>query len=193
VKTIRSDNALELCLNREATAFFLSKGIIHQTSCPQQNGVVERKHKHLLETSRALLFHSSLPIKCWGECIFTATYLINRFPSKVIKGASPFQIFFWDKSLTMSTLESLVAFAMIIPLKLEEINSKQGQYPVYFWGIHLDRKLISFLTLRHITSSLLEMLFFMKRCSLIILPLLLIVPIYFDIPSLLRPIFGKIT
>jgi len=69
VKTIRSDNALELGLNREAVAHFLPKGIIHQTSCvatPQQNGVVERKHKHLLETSRALLFHSGLPLKYWG-------------------------------------------------------------------------------------------------------------------------------
>jgi len=69
VKTIRSDNALELGLNREAVAHFLPKGIIHQTSCvatPQQNGVVERKHKHLLETSRALLFHFGLPLKYWG-------------------------------------------------------------------------------------------------------------------------------
>jgi len=66
VKTLRFDNALELGLNREATTYFLSKGIIRQTSCvatPQQKGVVERKHKHLLETSRALLFHSGLPIK----------------------------------------------------------------------------------------------------------------------------------
>ena len=70
VKTIRSDNALELGLNKDATENFLSKGIIHQTSCvgtPQQNIVVERKHKHLLETSRALLFCSGLPVKYWGD------------------------------------------------------------------------------------------------------------------------------
>ena len=76
VKTIRSDNALELGLNREAAAYFLSKGIIHQTSrvaTPQQNGVVERKHKHLLETSRALPFHSGLPLKFWGDCVLITT------------------------------------------------------------------------------------------------------------------------
>ena len=33
VKTIRSDNALELGVNKEAITFFVSKGIIHQTSC----------------------------------------------------------------------------------------------------------------------------------------------------------------
>ena len=97
VQTIRSDNALELGLAKETTEYFMDKGILHQTSCegiPQQNGVVERKHKHLLETSRALLFHSGLPIKYWGECVLTATYLINRFPSKVLKGLSPFHLLF---------------------------------------------------------------------------------------------------
>lgn len=66
VKVIRSDNALELSKSYEVLEFFANTGITHQTSCvqtPQQNGEVERKHKHLLEVSRALLFQSSLPIK----------------------------------------------------------------------------------------------------------------------------------
>lgn len=65
VKTIRSDNALELGKGSAASEFLLSQGILHQTSCtstPQQNRIVERKHRHLLETSRALLFQSNLPI-----------------------------------------------------------------------------------------------------------------------------------
>lgn len=69
VKSVRIDNALKLGLSNAATAFFYSKGIIHQTSCiynPQQNGVVERKHKHLIKTSRALLFQSNLPVQYWG-------------------------------------------------------------------------------------------------------------------------------
>ena len=81
VRIVRSDNALELELSNEALNFFASTGILYQTSCtqtPQQNGVVERKHKHLLEVSRALLFQSHLPTKFWRDCLLTATYLINR-------------------------------------------------------------------------------------------------------------------
>nr|GEW72384.1 cysteine-rich RLK (receptor-like protein kinase) 8 [Tanacetum cinerariifolium] len=42
--------------------YLASQGIVHQTSCvdrPQQNGRVERKHRHILDTARALRFHSN--------------------------------------------------------------------------------------------------------------------------------------
>ncbi|KAA3484774.1 retrovirus-related Pol polyprotein from transposon TNT 1-94 [Gossypium australe] len=48
-------------------------GIIHQSSCtrtPQQNGVAERKNRHLLEVARSLKFQSHMPSKFWGECVF---------------------------------------------------------------------------------------------------------------------------
>jgi hypothetical protein len=47
-------------------SFFYNIGIVHRVSCPhthQQNGVVERKHRHIVEMGLALLAHASMPLK----------------------------------------------------------------------------------------------------------------------------------
>ena len=92
VKMVRSDNGTEFMA---LTSYFREHGIVHQTSyvaTPQQNGRVERKHRHILNVSRAIMFQASLPIKFWGEAVLTAAYLINRTPSSVHKGRSPYEI-----------------------------------------------------------------------------------------------------
>ncbi|KAJ0860142.1 putative RNA-directed DNA polymerase [Helianthus annuus] len=94
IKRIRSDNGGEFTSNKMLD-FYAKEGIILETTCPhtpQQNGVVERKHRHLLETARALKFEANLPTRFWGECILTAAYLINHLPSDVIGNKTPFEM-----------------------------------------------------------------------------------------------------
>ncbi|WOG86569.1 hypothetical protein DCAR_0205784 [Daucus carota subsp. sativus] len=60
-------------------------------SVPQQNGRVERKHRHLIETARTLRINAGLPKYLWGECVKAATHLINLMPSAVIGWETPYE------------------------------------------------------------------------------------------------------
>ncbi|GJX37369.1 retrovirus-related pol polyprotein from transposon TNT 1-94 [Tanacetum coccineum] len=92
-KVVRSDNGTEI-VNKTCASFFQAHGVLHQKSIahtPQQNGRVERKHRHLLDTARAIRLYGNLPLKFWGECILIATYLINKMPVKLLDWKSPFE------------------------------------------------------------------------------------------------------
>ena len=111
IQGVRTDNAPELSEGK-IKQFYHDKGINNYKSCtytPQQNGVVERKHKHLLETARALYFQSKLPIKFWGECVLTAAHIINRLPLQSLNNISPYQKLFGIKP----NLEHLKCFGCL--------------------------------------------------------------------------------
>ena len=70
---------------------------IRQTLCidtPQQNGVAERKHRHLVETARSFLLSAEVPSIFWAEAIHTAAYVINRIPTSHNSSLSPFEKLF---------------------------------------------------------------------------------------------------
>jgi hypothetical protein len=73
--------------------YLSDNGIFHQKSCPhtsQQNGIAERKHRHIVETGLTLLAQSHLPSRYWVEAFQTGVYLINRLPSSTIKFSTPY-------------------------------------------------------------------------------------------------------
>ncbi|RVW91047.1 Retrovirus-related Pol polyprotein from transposon TNT 1-94 [Vitis vinifera] len=81
---------------------YVSSWILHQSSCahtPQQNGVAERKNRHLVETARTLRLHNHVPFRFWGDAVFTACYLINRMPSSVLHDQIPHSLLFPDQPL----------------------------------------------------------------------------------------------
>ena len=80
--------------------FCSNHGIIQQTSCPhtpQQNGIAERKHRHIVECSLTMFSHSSLPLPYWSYAVFTATHIINRLPTPLLNHKSPWEILFQSK------------------------------------------------------------------------------------------------
>ncbi|KAG7559386.1 Reverse transcriptase RNA-dependent DNA polymerase [Arabidopsis thaliana x Arabidopsis arenosa] len=94
IKILRTDNGGEYTSTKLKT--HLEKcGILHQTSCPynpQQNGVAERKNRHLMEVARAMLFEKHMPKRFWGDAVLTSCYLINRIPPRILNDQSPFQV-----------------------------------------------------------------------------------------------------
>ena len=94
IQILRSDNGGEF-VNHDFQTYFQQHGIIHETTCPQtpqQNGVAERKNRHLLETARALLIGAHVPRHHWDDAIVTAVHLINRMPSSVLTFKTPLQV-----------------------------------------------------------------------------------------------------
>ncbi|KAJ4711692.1 Retrovirus-related Pol polyprotein from transposon TNT 1-94 [Melia azedarach] len=75
-------------------------GITLRYSCPythHQNGKAERKHRHIVETGLTLLAQASMPLKFWWEAFNTATFLINRISTPVLRNISPFEALFHTK------------------------------------------------------------------------------------------------
>jgi transposase InsO family protein len=100
IRILHSDNAKEY-MSHSFASYLSNKGIIHQTSCahtPQQNGVAERKNRHLLDVARCLLSQMHVPKQFWTEAVLTACYLINRMPSSVLEGASPHSLLYPSSS-----------------------------------------------------------------------------------------------
>lgn len=63
VQILFSDNSGEY-LSHDLKSFFDMASIVHQTTCPgtlEQNGVAERKNRHLVEITRALMFTMNVP------------------------------------------------------------------------------------------------------------------------------------
>jgi len=96
IKVLQTDGVTEF-LNNQVKQMLQQNGTFHRISCPytpQQNGRVERKHKHVVETRLAMLFNAQVPPIYWVEAFYSVVYRINRLPTKVLDNKSPFETTF---------------------------------------------------------------------------------------------------
>jgi hypothetical protein len=66
-------------------------------SCPYtspQNGKAERMICTTNDVMRSLLFQASLAARYWAESLYTATYILNRLPTKAISVPTPYFVLF---------------------------------------------------------------------------------------------------
>ena len=74
--------------------YLIDLGIMHRMICPHthhQNGVVERKHRHIVETTLTMMSQASMTLDYWDYAVISSVYLVNRLPSSAIQNEVPYQ------------------------------------------------------------------------------------------------------
>ncbi|GKA83754.1 retrovirus-related pol polyprotein from transposon TNT 1-94, partial [Tanacetum coccineum] len=91
---IRTDNGTEF-VNQTLREYYEKVGISHETSVarsPQQNGVVERRNRTLIEAARTMLIYAKAPLFLWAEVVATACYTQNRSIVRLRHGKTPYEL-----------------------------------------------------------------------------------------------------
>ena len=127
-KVLRSDNGPEFDL----PSFYHSKGILHQRFCvetPQQNARVERKHQHILNVGRALLFQSKLLNCYWSYDVLHVVFLINRVTTPILHHKSSYHVLY-DKVLDSDLFKvfGCLCFASTIQSHRTKLQSRARKY-----------------------------------------------------------------
>ncbi|GJV34659.1 retrovirus-related pol polyprotein from transposon TNT 1-94 [Tanacetum coccineum] len=94
VRRIRTDNGTEF-VNQTLREYYEKVGISHETSVarsPQQNGVVERRNRTLIEAARTMLIYAKAPLFLWAEAVATACYTQNRSMIRRRHGKTPYEL-----------------------------------------------------------------------------------------------------
>jgi hypothetical protein len=75
----------------------LYPSITFRLSCPyipEQNGLAERKHRHIIESGLATMYHAHMPLIYWDWVFESINFVINRLPSSHMSPISPFEQLF---------------------------------------------------------------------------------------------------
>lgn len=100
------------------------KGIQIENSAPytpEQNGLSERSVGMVCEKARSMLLATDLPSSLWAEAVLTATYLMNRSPTRLLRsGLTPYEAFYGSRpSIQHLRVFNCVAYAKISARKTQ--------------------------------------------------------------------------
>nr|GFB41564.1 putative ribonuclease H-like domain-containing protein [Tanacetum cinerariifolium] len=94
VRRIRTDNGTEF-VNHTLRDYYEEFGISHETSVvrsPQQNGIVERRNRTLIEAARTMLIYAQPPLFLWAKTVATACFTQNRSIIRLRHGKTPYEL-----------------------------------------------------------------------------------------------------
>ncbi|GJT00715.1 retrovirus-related pol polyprotein from transposon TNT 1-94 [Tanacetum coccineum] len=94
IRRIRTDNGTEF-VNQTLHEYYEKVGISHETSVArslQQNGVVERCNRTLIEVARTMLIYAKAMLFLWAEAVATACYTQNCSIIRLCHGKTPYEL-----------------------------------------------------------------------------------------------------
>nr|GFA07335.1 integrase, catalytic region, zinc finger, CCHC-type, peptidase aspartic, catalytic [Tanacetum cinerariifolium] len=94
VRRIRTDNETEF-VNQTLRDYYKEVGISYKTlvaRSPQQNGVIERRNRTLIEATRTMLIYTQAPLFLWAEAVATACFTQNQSIIRLQPGKTPYEL-----------------------------------------------------------------------------------------------------
>nr|GFA04641.1 hypothetical protein [Tanacetum cinerariifolium] len=94
IRRIRTDNETEF-VNQTLREYYEEVGISHETSVarsPQQNGIVERRNRTLIEAAHTMLIYAQASLFLWAEAVATACYTQNRSIIRLHHRKTPYEL-----------------------------------------------------------------------------------------------------
>lgn len=123
VKVLRTDRGGEFCSN-EFKSYCEEHGIQrHYTApySPQQNGVVERRNRTVVEMTRSFLKSMKVPTTLWGEAVRHSIYVLNRLPTRTLTGRTPYEA--WRNK--KPTLQHVKVFGCVAHVKITGVHQRK--------------------------------------------------------------------
>ncbi|GKA70358.1 zinc finger, CCHC-type containing protein [Tanacetum coccineum] len=93
LRMLRTDRGGEFTSN-EFTQYCKENGIARQLTAPyspQQNGVVERRNRTIMSTTRCMMKATNMPQDFWAEAVRHAIYILNSVPTKALEDITPYE------------------------------------------------------------------------------------------------------
>nr|GEW87603.1 zinc finger, CCHC-type [Tanacetum cinerariifolium] len=141
LKMLRTDRGGEFTSN-EFTKYCKENEIARQLTAPyspQQNGVVERRNRTLLSTTRSMMKAMKLNLTFWTEAVKHAIYILNRVPTRALVDKTPNKALY-NRKLNMENLRifGCTAYAKITIPHLKKLDDRS--IPMIYLGVEEGSK-----------------------------------------------------
>nr|GEV68746.1 ribonuclease H-like domain, reverse transcriptase, RNA-dependent DNA polymerase [Tanacetum cinerariifolium] len=130
LKMLRTNHGREFTSN-EFTQYCKENGIARQLTAPyspQQNGVVERRNRIIMSTTRCMMKETNMRQNFWAEAVRHAIYILNSVPIKVLEDIPPYEAIKQKKpNLEKLRVFGCIAYAKVPSQRLTKLDDRSSR------------------------------------------------------------------